>query len=54
MPKDASLEQTNFMTQKKKEAFLKEYVHSQITTVGQTSEGFGASNCLQSEIDVND
>jgi hydrophobe/amphiphile efflux-1 (HAE1) family protein len=55
MPKDASLEQTNFMTQKA-EAFLKgeEYVHSQITTVGQTSEGFGASQATayKAEIDV--
>nr|WP_315215549.1 efflux RND transporter permease subunit [uncultured Flavobacterium sp.] len=55
MPKDASLEQTNFMTQKA-EAFLKneEYVKSQITTVGQTSEGLGASQATayKSEIDV--
>ena len=55
MPKDASLEQSNFMTQKA-EAFLKneEYVHSQITTVGQTSEGMGASQATayKAEIDV--
>ena len=55
MPKDASLEQTNFMTQKA-EAFLEkeEYVKSQITTVGQTSEGLGASQATayKSEIDV--
>ena len=55
MPKDSSLEQTNFMTQKA-EAFLKtqEYVHSQITTVGQTSEGMGASQATayKAEIDV--
>ncbi len=55
MPKDASLEQTNFMTQKA-EAFLKgqEYVYSQITTVGQTSEGMGASQATayKAEIDV--
>ncbi|WP_367773075.1 efflux RND transporter permease subunit [Flavobacterium sp. WC2421] len=55
MPKDASLEQTNFMTQKA-EAFLKkeQYVYSQITTVGQTSEGMGASQATayKSEIDV--
>lgn len=55
MPKDASLEQTNFMTQKA-EAFLKqqEYVHSQFTTVGQTSEGLGASQATayKAEIDV--
>ncbi|WP_140486245.1 efflux RND transporter permease subunit [Flavobacterium sp. GSA192] len=55
MPKDASLEQTNFMTQKA-EAYLKQqkYVHSQITTVGQTSEGMGASQATtyKAEIDV--
>src|SRR6478609_343901 len=55
MPKDASLEQTNFMTQKA-EAYLKneEYVHSQITTVGQTSEGMGAAQATayKAEIDV--
>jgi HAE1 family hydrophobic/amphiphilic exporter-1 len=55
MPKDASLEQTNFMTQKA-EAFLsaQEYVHSQITTVGQTSEGMGGSQATayKAEIDV--
>ncbi|MEN9907261.1 MAG: hypothetical protein RLZZ540_402 [Bacteroidota bacterium] len=55
MPKDASLEQTNFMTQKA-EAYLKaqKYVHSQITTVGQTSEGMGASQstAYKAEIDV--
>lgn len=55
MPKDASLEQTNFMTQRA-EAFLKNepYVKSQITTVGQTSEGMGASQATayKSEIDV--
>ncbi len=55
MPKDASLEQTNFMTQKA-EAYLKKqkYVHSQITTVGQTSEGMGASQATtyKAEIDV--
>tara|TARA_R110002126_G_scaffold64378_4_gene164891 strand:- start:278 stop:3448 length:3171 start_codon:yes stop_codon:yes gene_type:complete len=55
LPKDASLEQTNFMTQKA-EAFLKtqEYVHSQITTVGQTSEGMGGTQATayKAEIDV--
>ncbi|WP_348823767.1 efflux RND transporter permease subunit [Flavobacterium aestuarii] len=55
MPKDASLEQTNFMTQKA-EAYLKneEYVASQITTVGQTSEGMGGSQATayKAEIDV--
>jgi HAE1 family hydrophobic/amphiphilic exporter-1 len=55
MPKDASLERTNFMTQKA-EAFLstQEYVKTQITTVGQTSEGFGSSQATayKAEIDV--
>ena len=55
MPKDASLEQTNFMTQKA-EAYLKnqKYVYSQITTVGQTSEGMGATQATayKAEIDV--
>jgi HAE1 family hydrophobic/amphiphilic exporter-1 len=55
MPKDASLERTNFMTQKA-EAFLstQEYVKTQITTVGQTSEGLGSSQATayKAEIDV--
>jgi HAE1 family hydrophobic/amphiphilic exporter-1 len=55
MPKDASLEQTNFMTQKA-EAFLKkeEYIFSQTTIVGQASGGFGASQATayKAEIDV--
>ncbi|MDG2433150.1 efflux RND transporter permease subunit [Flavobacterium sp.] len=55
LPKDASLEQTNFMTQKA-EAFLKtqEYVQSQITTIGQTSEGMGGTQATayKAEIDV--
>lgn len=54
MPKDASLEQTNFMTQKA-EAYLKkqEYVQSQITTVGQTSEGMGASQATAYKAEIN-
>ena len=54
MPKDASLEQTNFMTQKA-EAFLKKeaYVFSQITTVGQTSEGLGASQATAYKSEIN-
>ena len=54
MPKDASLEQTNFITQKA-EAFLKneEYVFSQITTVGQTSEGLGASQATAYKSEIN-
>ena len=55
LPKDASLEQTNFMTQKA-EAFLntQEYVKSLITKVGQTSEGMGSSQATayKAEIDV--
>lgn len=55
LPKDASLEQSNFMAQKA-EAFLntQEYVKSLITTVGQTSEGFGAkqATAYKAEIDV--
>jgi HAE1 family hydrophobic/amphiphilic exporter-1 len=55
LPKDASLEQSNFMAQRA-EAFLntQEYVKSLITTVGQTSEGFGASQATayKAEIDV--
>jgi HAE1 family hydrophobic/amphiphilic exporter-1 len=55
MPKDASLEQTNFMTQKA-EAFLKkqEDVTNLITTVGQTSEGFSGTQATayKSEIRV--
>lgn len=55
MPKDASLEQTNFMTQKA-EDFLKKQkeIKSMITTVGQTSEGFGGTQATayKSEIRV--
>jgi HAE1 family hydrophobic/amphiphilic exporter-1 len=55
LPKDASLEQTNFMTQKA-EQFLasRPEVKSIITTVGQTSEGFAGvqSTAYKSEITV--
>jgi HAE1 family hydrophobic/amphiphilic exporter-1 len=55
LPKDASLEQTNFMTQKA-EQFLdnKPEVKTFITTVGQTSEGFAGvqSTAFKSEITV--
>jgi len=51
MPKDVSVEQTNFMTQKA-EAYLKKdkNIVDMITTVGQTSDGIGsyAIYCLQS------
>lgn len=54
MPKDASLEQTNFMTQKA-EAFLaaQENIKSQFTTVGQTSEGMGASQSTAYKSEIN-
>lgn len=56
MPKDVSVEQTNFMTQKA-EQFLrsKKEVVDMITTVGQTSEGLGAtqSTAYKSEILVS-
>lgn len=55
LPKDASLEQTNFMIQKA-EKYLrgKAEVKDLITMVGQTSSGFGASQATsyQGEIDV--
>lgn len=55
LPKDASIEQTNLLSQKA-EAYLqsKKEVVSLITTVGQTSEGLGASQstAYKSEIDV--
>lgn len=55
LPKDASMEQTNFTIQKA-EKYLrgKPEVIDLITTVGQTSSGFGASQTTsyQGEIDV--
>lgn len=55
LPKDASIEQTNFMTQKA-EAFLRKNpdIVDLITTIGQTSEGMGASQstAYKSEIHV--
>ena len=55
LPKDASIETTNFMTQKA-ESFLakKEGVKSMFSTVGQTSEGFAGaqSTAYKSEITV--
>ena len=54
MPKDASLEQTNFMTQKaEKFLSIEEYVFSQITIVGQTSEGLGASQATAYKAEIN-
>ena len=54
LPKDASLEQTNFMTQKA-EAFLKKesFVESQFTIVGQTSGGMGASQSTAYKSEIN-
>lgn len=56
MPKEASIEQTNQMT-RKAEQFLasKPEVVSQITTVGQSSDGFGAAlaPAYKSEITVS-
>ena len=55
LPKDASLEQSNFMTQKA-ENFLKDKkeITTMVATVGQSSGGFGASQTTpyKSEIDV--
>ena len=55
LPKDASVEQTNFMAQKA-EAYLKgkKEVLSLTTTVGQTSEGMGGTQATEykGEIDV--
>lgn len=55
LPKDASIEQSNYMTQKA-ESYLenKKEVERLITTVGQTSNGFGGSQTTlyKSEIKV--
>ncbi|MGL2992734.1 efflux RND transporter permease subunit [Flavobacterium sp. TSSA_36] len=54
LPKDASLEQTNFMTQKAETYLSKQdYVKTQITTVGQTSEGMGASQSTAYKAEIN-
>ncbi|ESU26905.1 multidrug resistance AcrB/AcrD/AcrF family protein [Flavobacterium saliperosum S13] len=53
MPKDVSVEQTNFMTQKAEEYLKKDKnIVDMITTVGQTSDGMGAtqSTAYKSEI----
>ncbi|WP_413999902.1 efflux RND transporter permease subunit [Flavobacterium sp. W1B] len=55
LPKDASIEQTNFMTQKAENYLRKDKsIVDMITTVGQTSEGMGASQstAYKSEIHV--
>jgi HAE1 family hydrophobic/amphiphilic exporter-1 len=46
LPKDASLEQSNFMAQRQKLLNTQKYVKSLITKVGQTSEGMGLLNLL--------
>lgn len=55
LPKDATIEESNFVTQKA-EKFLrnKKEVVTMITTVGQSSQGFGAAQATayKSEIDV--
>ena len=55
LPKDASIEQTNFMTQKAEDFLTKQKeVKSIISTIGQTSEGFAGvqSTAYKSEITV--
>ncbi|MFN0257434.1 efflux RND transporter permease subunit [Pedobacter ureilyticus] len=55
MPKDASLEQTNFYTQKA-ENYLsskKDTVVQMITTVGQSSEGMGGSTATAYKSEIN-
>jgi HAE1 family hydrophobic/amphiphilic exporter-1 len=52
LPKDASLEQSNFMAQRQKLFNTQKYVKSLITKVGQTSEGMAQSTAYKSEIDV--
>lgn len=54
MPKDASLEQANFMTQKAEDYLSKQkYVYSQFSTVGQTSEGMGATQATAYKSEIN-
>lgn len=54
LPKDASLEQTNFMIQKA-ERFLRQKpeVVDMITTVGQTSSGFGMNQASNYKGEIN-
>lgn len=54
MPKDASIEQTNAMTQKA-EAFLrtKKEVTKTIATVGQSSEGMGGTQATPNKAEIN-
>lgn len=53
MPKDASVEQTNFMTQKAEEYLSKDKnIVDMITTVGQTSGGMGATQSTANESEI--
>ena len=55
LPKDASIEQSNFMAQKAEKYLTgKKEVKRVITTIGQTSDGFGGAQATsyKSEIDV--
>ncbi len=54
MPKDASIEQTNAMTQKAEEYLkTKKEVTKLIATVGQSSEGVGASRATAYKSEIN-
>ena len=54
MPKDASIEQTNAMTQKAEEYLkTKKEVTKLIATVGQSSEGMGASRATAYKSEIN-
>src|SRR5690625_2923364 len=54
LPKDASLEQTNFMVQKaEKYLKTKSEIVDMVTTVGQTSSGFGMSQASSYEGEIN-
>lgn len=54
MPKDASIEQTNSMTQKAEEYLkTKKEVTKLIATVGQSSEGMGASRATAYKSEIN-
>lgn len=53
LPKDASIEQSNFMTQKaEKYLETKPEVVDLITTVGQTSEGFGGTQATKYKAEI--
>lgn len=54
MPKDASIEQTNVMTQKAEEYLrTKKEVTKLITTVGQSSEGMGSTQATAYKAEIN-